>query len=120
MKTTITCTEWRPLVKNTLRGFAQIEIWELRLKIHDVAVHTKDGRRWAQLPAKPQIRDGTLVTGDDGRPVYHPTMSFESRAVADAFSAAVVKAVLEHAPRAFEEYAERAVERDEMDDAIPF
>ena len=45
MKTTITCTEWRPLVRNTLRGFAQIEIWELRMKIHDVAVHEKGDRR---------------------------------------------------------------------------
>ena len=60
------------------------------------------------LPAKPQIRNGTLVTGDDGKVQYSPVMSFESRAVADAFSAAVVKAVLEHTPRAFDEYADTA------------
>ena len=100
MKTSLICSDWRPLVRNTLRGFAAIEIWELRLKILDVAVHEKDGRRWAQLPAKPQIRDGTLVYGEDGKIQYLPVMSFESRAVADAFSAAIVKAVDEHAATA--------------------
>ena len=108
MKTTLVCAEWRPLVRNTLRGFAQIEIKELRLRVYDIAIHEKDGRRWAQLPAKPQIRDGTLVTGDDGRVQYYPVMSFDTREVADAFSRAVIAAVLEHSPRAFDEYADTA------------
>jgi hypothetical protein len=121
MKTSLTCSDWRPLHRNTLRGFAQIEIKELRLKIHDVAVHEKDGRRWAQLPAKPQIRDGTLVTGDDGRVQYYPVMSFDTREVADAFSRAVIAAVLEHSPRAFDtEERPMAPQRAEVDDAIPF
>jgi hypothetical protein len=121
MKTTLVCTEWRPLVRNTLRGFAQIEIKELRLKIHDIAIHEKDGRRWAQLPAKPQIRDGTLVTDDSGKTQYYPVMSFDSREVANAFSAAVVAAVLKHAPHAFDaDQPERAPQRAEMDDTISF
>ena len=33
MKTSLICSDWRPLVRNTLRGFAAIEIWELRLRI---------------------------------------------------------------------------------------
>jgi hypothetical protein len=118
-KLSLVCDDWRPLVKNTLRGFCRVDFMELRLTIHDIAIHQKGERRWAQLPAKPQIRDGTLVTGDDGKVVYHPTMSFDSRAVADAFSAAVIAAVLVYAPRAFDESGERPVAR-EMDDAIPF
>jgi len=50
MKRSITCTEFRPLKRNTLHGFALIA--ELKLEIKDVAVHEKAGRWWAQLPAK--------------------------------------------------------------------
>jgi hypothetical protein len=66
-KLTITCQGFRPLVRNTLRGFVSITINELRLTIHDIAVHEKGESRWAQLPAKPQIRDGELIKDDDGK-----------------------------------------------------
>ena len=39
-------------------------------------------------------------------------MSFELRAVADAFSAAVITAVLKHAPHAFDKSGERPVARE--------
>ena len=67
MKTTLVATDWRPLVRNTLRGFARIEIWELRMAIHDVAIHEKDGRRWAALPARPQLKEGKAITDDAGK-----------------------------------------------------
>ena len=102
-KLTITCSEFRPLHRNTLRGFAEIEIAELQLTIKDVAIHVRDGARWAQLPAKPQVRDGALVRDADGKIAYAHIMDFASRAVRDAFSAAVIRAVLEHAPDAFAE-----------------
>ena len=50
----------------------------------------------------------TLVTGDDGRVQYYPVMSFDTLEVADAFIRAVIAAVLEHSPRAFDEYADTA------------
>ena len=102
-KLTITCSEFRPFHRNTLRGFAEIEIAELQLTIKDVAVHAKDGARWAQLPAKPQVRDGALVKDASGKVQYSPVMDFATRAVRDAFSAAVIRAVLEHARDAFAE-----------------
>jgi hypothetical protein len=67
MKTTIVCDDWRALRRNTLLGFAAIKIQELHLLIRDVAIHEKEGRRWAQLPAKPQIKEGALVTDGAGR-----------------------------------------------------
>jgi len=102
-KLTITCREFRLLQRNTLRGFAEIRIAELRLNIDGIAIHEKNGKQWAQLPARPQLRDGELVRGDDGKLQYMPLMSFETRAVSDAFSAAVIAAVRELAPHAFEE-----------------
>ena len=102
-KLTVTCGSFHPLVRNTLRGFAEISIAELRLTIRDVAIHEKGEARWAQLPAKPQVRAGALVKDPaSGKIQYSPVMEFNGRAVRDAFSAAVVSAVLEHAPDAFE------------------
>jgi hypothetical protein len=122
MKTTITCDDWRALRRNTLRGFASIKITELHLTIRDVAVHEKGERRWAQLPARPQIKDGIAVTDAAGKVQYFPVMTFEGRGVADAFSAAVCAAILAHEPRAFSAGTERpqAPQRGDMNDEIPF
>jgi hypothetical protein len=102
-KLTVRCTRFKPLVRNTLRGFADVFVVELKLTICDVALHSKNGKTWAQLPAKPQVRDGVLVKGDDGKIQYVPMMQWDSRAVSDAFSAAAVAAVRELAPDAFDE-----------------
>ena len=58
-------------------------------------------KRWVQLPAKAQIRDGTLIEDADGRVAYTPAISFTRRAVADAFSARAVDAILDAFPSAF-------------------
>jgi hypothetical protein len=104
-KFSISCRAFHPLHRNTLRGFAEIHIEELRLTIRDVALHEKGTARWAQLPAKPQIRDGELVRDEADKIQYVHLMDFDSRAVRDAFSAAVIRAVLEFAPAAFEDEA---------------
>ena len=122
MKTTITCDDWRAVRRNTLLGFAAIKIRELHPTIRDVAVHEKGERRWAQLPARPQIKDGMAITDAAGKVQYFPVMAFEGRAVADAFSAAVCAAILAHEPRAFSAGAERpqALQRGDTHDDIPF
>jgi len=102
MKLSITCRAFHPLHRNTLRVFCEIRIEELRLVIRDIAVHEKGSARWVQLPAKPQMRDGELVHDADGKIQYFHLMSFDNRAVSDAFSAAVIRALLEFAPAAFE------------------
>lgn len=97
-KLDVECLAFKPLLRNTLRGFADIRIPALRLVIHDVAVHQKNASRWAQLPAKAQLRDGALVKDQTtGKIQYWPVLEFDSRDVSDAFSRAVVVAVLKHA-----------------------
>jgi hypothetical protein len=103
-KLTVTCEGFHPLVRNTLRGFAEISIAELRLTIRDVAIHQKGEARWAQLPAKPQVKDGALVKDATGKVQYVNVMEFDSRAVRDAFSRVVIDAVLNRAPEAFDEH----------------
>jgi hypothetical protein len=104
-KLTITCTAWRALKKNTLLGFATVRINELRLVIHDMAVHQKNGIFWAQPPSKPWFKDGALITDEDGKPKFSPIVEFDGREVHNAFSRAVVNAVLAYAPNAFGEGA---------------
>jgi hypothetical protein len=91
MKHTIRCRSFRAVAKGTLRGFATIHVAELRLAIHDVALHKKGEARWAQLPSKAVVRDGRHVT--------------PNKATAD------VKALArEHGPAAIQELARLAAE----------
>lgn len=95
-KLNVTCTDFRDLQRNTLLGFATIRIAEMRISVSDVAVHEKNGKRWAQLPAKPLLdKDKNVLTNDDGRVRYAPIFSFDTKEVEQAFSNAVVKAVEE-------------------------
>jgi hypothetical protein len=102
-KLTVTCSEFRPLHRNTLVGFAVIEIAAMRLTIRDVALHQKNESRWAQFPARAQLKDGALVKDTGGKIQYVAVMDFATKEVRDAFSAAVVRAVLAHAPDAFDQ-----------------
>jgi hypothetical protein len=100
---TIRCESFKPYRRNTLYGFCEIIIAELQLHIKDVALHQKGSSRWAQLPAKPQIKDGVIVKDDAGKAQYIAIMEFSGRDVRDAFSAAAINAVLERAPNAFDD-----------------
>jgi hypothetical protein len=95
----------------------------LQLKIKDIALHEKNGGRWAALPAKPILKDGVQVKDDAGKPQYVNIIEFTSRAVKEAFAAAVIAAVLEHTPGAFD-VADQPQQASGgggfHDDAIPF
>ena len=73
-------------------GFAKVRIVELGLTIHDVAVHQK-GMMWAAPPSRPWVKDGAVVTDDDGKSEYWPLFEFDRKEVRDAFSRAVIDAV---------------------------
>lgn len=100
MALTIECEEFKPLVRNTLRGFATITIKEIRLRIKDVAMHVKNGSQWAALPAKPQIKNGSAVVDASGKAQYTNILEFADRPTSDAFSRAVIDAVLKSNPNA--------------------
>jgi hypothetical protein len=125
-KMTLKCQSFRPFQKNTLRGFAEIHVQDMALTIKDVALHEKNNSRWAALPAKPMLKDGTIMKDAEGKAQYANIMEFSSRDVRDAFSAAVVKAVLEHTPTAFQDdltlrgAKKPAASSNFYDDQIPF
>lgn len=65
-------------------------------------MHEKNGKAWAQLPSRPWLRNGQVVTDDEGKVQYSLLFEFDSAAVRAAFSDAVVRAVLAFDPRALE------------------
>ncbi len=93
-KLPVQCTAWHPCERNTLRGFADLFLPSLHLEIRDCAVHEKNGKRWVQLPAKPQLDNNReLVRDPAGKIQYATIMRFRDRPTADAFSGAVVTAI---------------------------
>jgi hypothetical protein len=103
-KFAVRVTAFRPFQRNTLRGFCTVHVGEMHLTIHDIGVHQHaNGVRWAALPGKPVLdRDGTAKRTRDGRIEYARLLSFDSRAVSDAFAAAVIVALLDHDEIAFD------------------
>jgi hypothetical protein len=90
----IVCLEFSPVERNTLKGFARIKINPWHVVLEGVAIHEKNGRRWAQLPGRPQLdKDYNLIRELNGKIRYAKVMSFDSRDVADRFSASVLRAV---------------------------
>jgi hypothetical protein len=99
-KLSVVCTEWRALRKNTLIGFATVEIREMRLVVHDVSVHRKGDRLWAALPSRPWVKNGARVTDADGKTRYSVLFEFIDKPTGDAFSKAVLRAISERFPDA--------------------
>jgi hypothetical protein len=89
----VVCKKFSPLQRNTMLGFAEITIVDLGMTLRDIVVHSKNGASWASPPARPQVRDGTLMKDDSGKIVYAPIIEFGSREARDQFSNSVIEAV---------------------------
>jgi hypothetical protein len=93
--------KFKAVSRNSLRGFARVRM-PSGMIFHDVTVHEKEGARWASPASKPVIgRDGTNVTRD-GKLAYQSVVSFATKEARDKFSAAVVAAIEDTHPGAFE------------------
>jgi hypothetical protein len=101
-KLTVRCLDFKPLCRNTLRGFAVVKVEQMRLVMREVAIHSKGDKAWAQLPSRPWIKNGQVVTNDEGKVQYSPLFEFDCGEVRTAFSNAVIAALLEFDPSALE------------------
>lgn len=91
--------EWKPMNRNSLRGFATIRYGSL--KIRDVSVHNSSGKRWANMPSKPMMgADGNAQKDTNGKIKYVPILEWESRDASDRFSEEVLAAVERENPGA--------------------
>jgi hypothetical protein len=120
MKMTLVCESFHRLNRNTLKGFAEIKVAELQLTFKDVALHQKGSSRWVALPSKPMLKGDVVLKDDTGKIKYVPILQFASREVGDAFSAAAIRAVLEHAADAFDEATPAARAGSLADADVPF
>jgi hypothetical protein len=103
MKLSITVEAFTPRRSNTLFGFCTVVVPEVHLRVIDISVHAQNGKRWVSLPSKPWIdRDGVARRSDDGKIIYAPVLEFTDAATRAAFSAKVIKSLLEFAPAALE------------------
>ena len=85
--------EWRPVSRNTLRGWAVAQIG--RLVIRDVGVHVSHGRAWCSLPSKPQIdgQSGAVRRDENGKIRYLPVLEWSDRTASDRFNAGLLMAL---------------------------
>jgi hypothetical protein len=102
-KANLRCVGYKPVCRGTLRGFASIAFTDLHMVVHEIAIHEKNGKSWAQPPARPWLKDGVAVKGDNGKIIYSPPLiEFATPKVRWAWSDAVLRQVLAFDPRALE------------------
>jgi hypothetical protein len=88
---------WKPLIKNSLRGFATVEL-PIGLKIIDCPILVGPNGPWASLPSKPVLdRDGKHAK-PDGKPQCSAVLEWKSRHLSERFSEAVVALIREAHP----------------------
>jgi hypothetical protein len=103
MKLSIRIENFKPWRSNTLHGFLDIVIPELRLRIREATVHESFGKRWVGLPAKAQItREGTVRRDERGKTAYSAVLQFTDRGTSNAFSQRVIDALIAAYPNAFD------------------
>jgi hypothetical protein len=69
----IRCIKFRAFEKNTLKGFADLELTRVGLILRDCTLHEKAGKQWIAFPAK-------SFTGQDGETRWTPIIEFAESA----------------------------------------
>jgi hypothetical protein len=84
--------EWKAVRKNTLCGFAVVELPN-GLIVRELSVHVKGEKRWASMPAKPVLGPDGKHLEKDGKKVWSPLVGWRDRALADEFGRRVIALV---------------------------
>lgn len=89
----IIVTEWKPLRRNSMRGFMTATL-PSGMILHDIVVHVSDAGPWAAPPSKPMIgRDGVSMKDAAGKARYSPIISFADKATRERWSSAMIAAL---------------------------
>ena len=83
---------FKPLTRNTLRGFATVR-FASGLVLHEIGIHTSNGKAWAAPPARPMVKEGRQLLDDAGKPRWQCLIEFADRATRDAWSSQVIAAL---------------------------
>jgi hypothetical protein len=97
------CIEWRPFVRNTLRGFATLR-QRSGLIISDCTLHVKNGRWWVSPPGKPRLDANgvALRNSQTGKVDYVSIVTFADDELRRRWSDQGVEAVRRDFPKVFE------------------
>jgi hypothetical protein len=88
----IRASNWRPLQRNTLPGFMDLEL-PSGLIIRDCLLHRRHGKDWIGLPPKPMLdKSQALVKDATGRIVYVPLVEIKDKAARERFQAGALDA----------------------------
>jgi hypothetical protein len=94
---------WKPLTKNSLRGFASVELPN-KLCIIDIPVLISRGNAWVTLPSKPQIdSEGRHKRDPNGQSACIKILEWRDRDLSTGFSDAVVALVSAAHPDALDD-----------------
>jgi hypothetical protein len=101
----IVIEQFRPVAKNTLVGFIDIRMTNIRLIVRDLALHRFGERWWVSMPGKPMVeRDGTpIINARTGRQDYFAFLRFDTRTAHADFERQVLAAMRERHPEVFAE-----------------
>lgn len=99
----IECRAFRKLNKNTLQGFATLVISPPGIRIDDVALHGKFGKRWLSFPARAYEKDGTKK--------WWPLVRIEDPIILEQFQRFALKSIDEFLS---------GQSGDDLDDELPF
>ena len=93
MSAVVVIEDWKPMQRNTLRGFGRVRM-PSGMVFHDVTIHAMPGKAWAMPASKPQVdKDGMALKDGDGKVKYSPIISFTSREIQTRWSDAVINAL---------------------------
>lgn len=90
----VIASNFRPMARNTLKGFIDIALPDVGLVIRETAWHEKEGQEWVSPPGRPMVDKEGLARRDQesGKVKYVPVVEFTTKEARNAFSAAAVKA----------------------------
>lgn len=97
----VACLSFSPIDRRgSLLGFGDFHVPGFRLKLFSCGAHELDGERWIALPSWPWVsREGELVRDPETHKIkYQPSITWDSKAVGDRFSAAAVAALDAYQP----------------------
>jgi len=84
------CTNFRPLSKNTLKGFVDLEFTDIGIIVKECPWHEKNGREWLAFPGRSYTDKNT------GDLKWVNMIDFANADARQAFQDAALKAVYQH------------------------
>jgi len=96
---------FKPYRSGPMRGHADVKVPSWHLIFYGCTVHVDGAKGWVNLPSKPQIDSAThrQRTTVGGKPEWTATARWDSRAVGDRFSQAVIQAIRARYPGALDD-----------------